>query len=290
VSNENADDSGFDLEQSINLIAQRMFPRWYARHAVKEIKLPTITDINPKSYFCHRWLSLINVHEAAAESLNSSHQQWHSLAELLKKLNSENEYPRLLSISAIHGINVSQCEEDFADLISYGAQQANQIPQDTDNDFNRNITLAFPQEKLPFHVCYREWDGRYYYLNEDEPRHLAALLMQCKKQQRDYNIACTIHVESINGRMLERLRSGFWMLLMKRKHAYQLYQLLKQANFECEIAEFEWRRSDLVFLIARKDDRALNDIVFNLISNHSSTQVVDWGRFLSQSRFPFHNK
>jgi hypothetical protein len=290
VSNENAEDSGFDLEQFINLIAQRMFPRWYARHAVKEIELPTIEDINPKSYLCHRWLSLINVHEAAAESLASSHQQWHSLAELLKKLNSENEYPRSLSIRAIHGVKVSQCEEDFHDLISYGAQQANQIPQDTDNEFNCNITLAFPEAKQPFHVYYREWDGRYYYLNEDEPRHLAALLMQCKKQQRDYNITCTIHVESIHGRMLDRLRLGFWMLLMKRENAYQLYQLFKQANFECEIAEFEWRRSDLVFFIARKNDRALNDIILNLLSNHNSTQVVDWGRFLSRSRFPFHNK
>lgn len=290
MSNENSENSGFDLEQFINLIAQRIFPRWYARHAVKEIELPTIEDINPKSYLCHRWLSLISVHEAAAKSLASSHQQWHSLAELLKKLNSEDEYPRSLSIRAIHGVKVSQCEEDFLDLISYGAQQANQIPQDTDNEFNRNITLAFPETKQPFHVCYREWDGRYYYLNEDEPRHLAALLMQCEKQQRDYNLACTIHVESIHGRMLERLKSGFWMLLMKRDNAYQLYQLFKQANFKCEIAEFESRRSDLVFFIARKDDRALNDIVLNLISNHSSTQVVDWGRFLSQSRFLFNNK
>ena len=290
MSNEKATDSGFDLEQFINLIAQRLFPRWYARHAVKEIEIPAIEDINPKSYLCHRWLSLINVHQAAADSLTSSDQQWQSLAELLKKMSSENEYPRSLSISAIHGIKVSQCEEDFPDLLSYGATQANQIPQETDNEFNRNITLAFPEAKQPFHICYREFDGRYYYLNEDEPRHFAALLMQCKKQQRDYNLTFTIHVESIQGHMLDRLRSGFWMLLMKREYAYQLYQLLKQAKFECEIAEFEWRRSDLVFFIARKNDQALNDIIFNLLSNHNSTQVVDWVRLLSRSHFPFQNK
>jgi hypothetical protein len=290
VSNEKTADSGFDLEQFINLIAQRLFPRWYARHAVKEIELPDIEEINPKSYLCHRWLSLINVHQAAADSLITSHQQWHSLAELLKKLSAENEYPRSLSISAIHGVKVSQCEEDFPDLLSYGAEQANQIPQETDNEFNRNITLAFPQAKQPFHVCYREIDGRYYYLNEDEPRHLAALLVQCKKQQKDYSLSCSIHVESIQGRMLDRLRAGFWMLLMKRENAYQLFQLLKQAKFECEIAEFEWRRSDLVFFIARKNDQGLNEIIFNLLSNHNSKQVMDWGRFLSRSHFPFQNK
>ena len=230
------------------------------------------------------------MHQAAAESLISSHQQWHSLAELLKKLSSENEYQRSLSISAIQGVKVSQGDEDFPDLLSYAAKQANQIPQETENEFNRNITLAFPESKQPFHVCYREWDGRYYYLNEDEPRHFAALLTQCKKQQRDHNLTCTIHVESIQGRMLDRLRSGFWMLLLKREHAYQLYQLLKQAKFECEIAEFEWRRSDLVFFIARKNDQDLNSIIFNLLSNHNSTQVLDWGRFLSRSHFPFQNK
>ena len=290
VRNDKEVDSGFDLEQFINLIAQQLFPRWYARHAVKEIELPKIENINPKSYLCHRWLNLSNVHKAAADSLISSHQQWHSLADLLKKLSSENEYPRSLSIRAIHGVNVSQCNENFPDLLSYGIKQADQIPQETDNEFNRNITLAFPEKKQPFNVCYREWDGRYYYLNEDEPRHLAALLMQCNKQQRDYNLACTIHVESIQGRMLNRLKSGFWMLLMKREYAYQLFQLLKQAKFECEIAEFEWRRSDLVFFIARKNDQALNNIVFTLLSTHNSTQVIDWGRFLSRSYFPFDNK
>ncbi len=290
MSKEKAAETGFDLEQFINLIAQRLFPRWYARHAVKELELPDIDDINPKSYLCHRWLSLISVHEAAAESLITSHKQWHSLAELLKKLMVENEYPRSLSISAINGVKVSQCDNDYPDLLSYCSEQANQIPQETENEYKRNITLAFPEAKQPFHVCYREWDGRYYFLNEDEPRHLAALLMQGKKQQRDHNLPCTIHVESIQGRLLDRLRSGFWMLLMKRENAYQLFQLIKQGKLECEIAEFEWRRSDLVFFIARKNEQALNEIILNLLSNHNSKQILDWGRFLSRSHYPFQNK
>jgi hypothetical protein len=290
VSNEKEAETGFDLEQFINLIAQRLFPRWYARHAVKELELPDLEDINPKSYLCHRWLSLISVHEAAAESLIGGHKRWHSLAELLKKLMIENEYPRSLSISAIHGVKVSQCDDDYPDLLSYCREQANQIPQETENEYKRNITLAFPEAQQPFHVCYREWDGRYYYLNDNEPRHLAALLMQGKRQQRDHNLLCTIHVESIQGRMLDRLRSGFWMLLMKRENAYQLFQLIKQGKLECEIAEFEWRRSDLVFFIARKNEQALNEIILNLLSSHNSNKVLDWGRFLNRSHYPFQNK
>jgi len=289
VGSEKVADSGFDLEQFINVIAQRLFPRWYARHAVKEMILPPISDLNPNSFLCNRWLSLINVHEAAADSLATSHQQWHLLAELLKKITSENEYPHTLSLNAIQGIKVSLCEEDYPNLLSYAESQANQIPHETDNEFNRNITLAFPEKKQPFHIGYREFDGRYYYINEDEPRHFAALWMQCKKQQRDYKLTCSVHVESIQGHMLDRLKSGFWMLLMKREFAYQLYQLLKQAKFDCEIAEFEWRRSDLVFFIARKNNPAQNDIVLHLLTQNDSTQIIDWAQFLSHAHFPFNN-
>lgn len=80
------------------------------------------------------------------------------------------------------------------------------------------------------------------------------------------------------------------MLLMKREFAYQLYQLLKQAKFDCEIAEFEWRRSDLVFFIARKNNPAQNEIVLNLLTQNDSTQIIDWAQFLSHSHFPFNNQ
>lgn len=289
MNNNKASASGFDLEQLINLIVQRLFPRWYARQAVKEMSFPEISEINPKSYLCHRWLSLTSAHEAAAESLNNSHQQWHSLADLLKKLIVENEYPQSLSIAAINGVKVSQCDQDYRDLITYGLEQANQIPQFTDNEYKRNITLAFPEKQQPFYVCYREWDGRYFFINQDEPRHLAALLIQGKKQQRDYKLICTVNVESVQGRMLERLRSGFWMLLMKREFAYQLYQLMNQGKLACEIAEFEWRRSDLVFFITRKTDPIANEIIVNLLANHSSKQIIDWGLFLNRAHFPFQS-
>ena len=290
MSDSKSPDSGFDLEQFINLIAQKLFPRWYARHAVKEVELNEMEAINPESYLCHRWLSIISVHEAAAESLLSAHAKWHPLAELLKKTIVDNEYPRKLSITAIKGVKSSQCDDDYPDLLSYAAQQADQIPHETDEDFNNNIEQAFTSEEGLPQICYREWDGRYYLMNTEEPRHLGALLLQCKNKQRDHSLSCNIHVESIQGRILDRIRSGYWMLLMKRENAYQLYQLLKPAKLHCEIAEFEWRRSDLVFFVATKSNPAMNQILLILLSNHNSKQVVDWGRFLSRTHFPFHNQ
>ena len=129
-----------------------------------------------------------------------------------------------------------------------------------------------------------------YLMNEEEPRHLGALLLQCENKQRDYNLACNIHVESIQGRNLDRIRAGYWMLLMKREDAYRIYQLLKPAKLSCEIAEFEWRRSDLVFFVATKSHPVMNQILLTLLSNHSSKHIIDWGRFLSRSHFPFHNQ
>jgi hypothetical protein len=290
VSDSKSSDSGFDLEQFINLLAQKLFPRWYARHAVKEIELTNIEAINPESYLCHRWLSIVSVHQAAAESLLSTHQKWHPLAELLKKALIENEYPRKLSITAIKGVKISQCDEDFPDLLSYAKQQADQIPHETEEDFNNNIEQAFPLQEEPIHVCYREWDGRYYLMNEEEPRHLGALILQCNNKQKNHNLACNIHVESIQGHTLDRIRAGYWILLMKREDAYRLYQLLKPAKLSCEIAEFEWRRSDLVFFIATKTHPVMNQILLSLLSKHSSKQIIDWGRFLSRSNFPFHNQ
>jgi hypothetical protein len=290
VSDLKSQDSGFDLEQFINLLAQKLFPRWYARHAVKEIELGEIETINPESYLCHRWLSIISVHAAAAEGLLSAHEKWHPLAELLKKTIADNEYPRKLSITAIKGVKTSQCDEDYPNLLSYAQQQSSQIPHETENDFTNNIEQAFTtQEGLP-QVCYREWDGRYYLMNEEEPRHLGALLLQCHEQKNEHSLSCNIHVESVQGRFLDRIRSGYWMLLMKRENAYQLYQLLKPAKLHCEITEFEWRRSDLVFFVATKTNPTMNQILLTLMSNHNSKQVIDWGRFLSRSNFPFHNQ
>lgn len=290
MSDQKSSDSGFDLEQFINLIAQKLFPRWYARHAMKEIKLNDIGTINPESFLCHRWLSIISVHEASADCLLNAHSRWHPLADLLKKAVVENEYSRKLSISAINGVKISQCEEDYKDLISYASQQASQIPHETEDDFNNNIQQAFGGPDITTHVCYREWDGRYYLINDEEPRSFAALLLQCQKKKKDHNLSCTIHVESVQGRILDRVRAGYWMLLMKRENAYQVYQLLKQAKLPCEIAEFEWRRSDLVFFIALKSNPTLNQIILILLSNHNSNQIMDWGRFLNRSNFPFHNK
>jgi hypothetical protein len=290
VSTPHESNSGFDIEQFLNLIFQRLFPRWYARQAAKEIQLPELGDINPGSFLSHRWLSLLSTHEAIAESLRSASPEWQPLCDQLTALLTETEYKRNLSITAIHGIQNSQCDDELPDLMSYAQQQCEDIPHETPEDFDQNIHQAFPDAERPFHVCYREWDGRYYLMNKEEPRYFGALRLQCASKHRDFNLPCIIHVEAVHNRTLDRIRAGYWLLLLKRESAYQLFQLMKNAKLPCEIAEFEWRRSDLVFFIARKNNPTINQVLLTLLGNHNSKQVIDWGRFLSRSRFPFHNK
>ena len=91
MKEQNESDSGFDLEQFLNLLFQRLFPRWYARQAAKELHLPDIGDINPPSFLSHRWLSVHSVHEAAAESLSGSNPEWQGLSEQLGKVVLETE-------------------------------------------------------------------------------------------------------------------------------------------------------------------------------------------------------
>jgi len=289
VSTPQESKSGFDIEEFLNLIFQRLFPRWYARQAAKEIKLPDLGDINPPSFLSHRWLSLVSTHEAIIESLKGS-ESWKPLCDHLSTLITEAEYKRNLSITAIHGIQSSQCDDELPDLISYAQQQSDDIPHESAEDFDNNIHHAFPDAERPFHVCYREWDGRYYLMNKSEPTYFGALRLQCASKHRDFSLQSVIHVESVHGRTLDRIRAGYWLLLLKRESAYQLFQLMKNAKLPCEIAEFEWRRSDLVFFIARKNNQTINQILLTLMGNHNSQQVIDWGRFLSRSRFPFQNK
>lgn len=290
MKEQNESDSGFDVEQFLNLLFQRLFPRWYARQAAKELHLPDIGDINPPSFLSHRWLSVHSVHEAAAESLSGSNPEWQGLSEQLGKVVLETEYKRNLSLSAIHGVQSSQCDDELSDILAYAEKECADIPHETVEDFDNNIHNAFPDDQRPFHVSYREWDGRYYLMNKEEPRYFGALRLQCKAKKRDFNLNCVIHVESIQGRSLDRIRASYWMLLMKREAAYQLFQLMKPAKLACEIAEFEWRRSDLVFFIARKNSNTTNQILLNLLANHNSKQVIDWGRFLSRAKIPFQNK
>lgn len=286
--------STFDIEAFLNSLIQRLFPAWYANQAVREMPLHDMGSLNPNSFLSHRWLSMHSVIQAMQGSLENAGPDWQELHQLLGKLIVEKDYQRHLSVSVIHGVEYSTHEEEFPNILSYAehALQQQQWQQEwqTTEQFEHHLLQAFPQQDIPHRMVYREWDGRYYWLNKEEPVHLAAVLMHCQHKQRDARISASINVESLHLPTLDAIRSKYWLILMQRDDAYQVLQLLDQAGFGVIPCEFEWRRSDLLILAGRKSNRKLNNILLSLQNNRSSQQVTDLGRYLSRHYYPFRNQ
>lgn len=279
-----------EFETFLNQLLQRFFPVWYAAQAAREMQPEPLGSINPVSFLSHRWLSLHAVLQGLQQSLQAQGSDWLELQELLSKLLVEKEYPRRLSITAIHGVEQSQHEQDWPNLSVYAEHNCDSINIGGAEDFDTLLHQTFSTEHKPHRVVYREWDGRYYWLNPDEPDGLAALQLYAHEHQRDASFSALINVESLHSRVLERLCQDWWLLLLKRDSAYLLHDLMSRGNLPVAMGEFEWRRSDLVFLAARKNNRSINRIFLNLLNHHSSHEVLDFANFLNRQHFPFRNQ
>lgn len=290
---ENPDNRTFSaesLETLLNNLLQRLFPVWYARQAVREMHLQPLGVLNPNSFLSHRWMSLHAIVKAMTESLSSQGEDWQALVTLLSKLIIEKEYTRPLSITALDGLEQSALENDWPNLQSWAEHVGKNLPHETAEDFDQQAKLAFPDANKPHRVVYREWDGRYYWINPDNTEPLAAALIYAQQKQRSINFNATINVESIHDKALDNIRADYWLILLTRESAYPVYDLISRAELPAVLCEFEWRRSDLVFLVARKNNRKLNQIVLNLLDNRSHQQILEFGRFLARQNFPFRNQ
>lgn len=282
--------SGIDIEALLNSLIQRLFPVWYANQAVKELPLGNMGTLNPNSFLSHRWLSLHSVIQAMQTSLENADSQWQELSTLLGKLIIENDYQRPLSISAIQGLEYSSQEEAYPNLATYAEHNLGSVSWESAEDFERNLKTAFADEDKPHRIIYREWDSRYYWVNKEDSQHFAAAIMHCQHKQRDATISALINVESLHMPTLDKLRSKFWLLIMRRDDAYRVIDLLNKAGLPVLPCEFEWRRSDLLILACPKNIPKLNTILLNLQNNRSNQQITDLGRFLNRYHRPFRNQ
>lgn len=275
------------LESYLNAALQKLFPFWYAKAAAREIRLQPLGNLNPYSFLSHRWLSLPVVLESIKKSLAEQEGEWQKLVQLLDKLVREQEYTRALSILSIDGVEQCAHTQDYPSLLSYGEDNCRDLSIDSAEDFDLKIYQAFPEENKPHRVVYREWDGRYYWINPIEPKLLAALQIYAQNKQRDGTFRATINVESLNTQALEKLRKNWWLMLLRREHAQTLSDLMESAGLAVALANFEWRRDDLAFLIAHKTDPKANRILLNLLDGRSTQEVLEFGSFLSRKHYPF---
>ncbi len=279
-----------DIETWFNLILQRLFPVWYCVRYVTEMPIEAIGELNPKSFLSHRWLSLHDCHIAAASSLEPAGEQWHDCASLLRQVYSTRTLKRYLSVRNISAIESSTVDDDHKNILAYAEAECKDIPNNHAEHFDHMSRELFGEQGKHYPVVYREWDGRYYYRNEGEPRTLAALILHCREKGRDLTFKAEIEVQSADLRVVEILRSRYWLLVMKRDAAYQLAYLIRAAKIPCQLAEFEWRRSDLVFLVLKKTDYRTAQIVEALVRRHFPRSVIEWGRYLCTHQFPYRNR
>ncbi len=277
---------GFDLEAWLNRLLQRLFPVWYATQAARELPLEAMGPLNPSSHLRQHWLSINDTLHAVQTSLADAGEDWQALHQLLGQLLVEQEVKRSWLITAIQGVDQGDNSQEWPSLLSYAESCCDSQEWQSNDDFERLVAQAFPTSEEPHRLVYREWDGRCYWLNQGHSDELALAQLHAAHKQRDKHIPALMLVEQLNQTVLEKLRQNYWMLLMTRRRAYQVLDLLLQADLPAVLAEFEPRRSDLVLLTAVKDNKSINKILFSLMHNRSTQQIIDFGRLVGRQHFP----
>lgn len=277
------------IENYINLLVLRFFPAWYTTQVARNIELSPLGKLNPVSYLSRNWLSINATIQGLSQSLPAE-PQWQPLNNILSKLISEHEYTRRFTMMSINGIENHSDDKDWPTLIAYAQENAQDIAIHSAEEFEALTEQAFPEKNKPHHLTYREWDGRCYWSNPEAPDKLAALQLYGHEHTRDAQVHAKIKVESINSKALDSLRNHWWLLLLNREDALRIMALVDQTKLPIVLADFEWRRNDLAFLVARKDNRRVNQIFLNLLHNRSTKEVLEFGSYLSRNYHPFHNQ
>jgi hypothetical protein len=279
-----------DFETWFNLLLQRLFPVWYCVRYVSEMPMESLGEINPKSFLSHRWLSIHDSHKAASASLEHAGDQWQDCSQLLLKIYKTRTFNRYLSIRNITAVESSTSDNEYKNIVEYAEAECKDIQTFHAEHFDQLSQELFGEKGKQYPFVYRELDGRYYYRNEDEPKKLGALLRHCSEKGRDLSVKAEIEIQYVDLRAVEILRSRYWLLLMKREVAYQIAYLVRAAKIPCQLAEFEWRRSDLVFLVLKKTDYRTAQIVDAIVRRHFPRSVMEWGRYLCTHQVPFRNR
>lgn len=278
------------LESYLNLLVLRLFPVWYTSQLARTIELSPLGDLNPRSFQSQKWLSLHSVLQGLSQSLPID-PQWQVLNKSLSKLIQEVEYNRRMAIKGIDGVEHYIGEQDWSTLIAYAEDNTTEeIEVSSADDFEALFNQTFSDEHKPHQFVFREWDGRCFWKNPEEPDKLAALLHYAHHHDRDAEVLGKVRVESISSKTLDRIRNNWWLLLLNREDALRLMALVEQTSMPIVMADFEWRRNDLAFLIARKDNRRINQIFLNLIDKRSTKDVLEFGSYLGRHYHPFQDQ
>lgn len=278
----------FSLEVIINRWVQKLLPVWYASQACREVELQPIGRLNPPSFLQSYWIDVENVVQDMKSSLAGDDKRWSKLAGLLDELFVTRHINRNLDVELIHGVNFSQHKTNYSNLLAYAQSHSQDIAIEKNQDFDNNLALCFPEDKRPINVVYREWDGRYAWMNEEEPTYLGALILQNSQgNRRDTAIPAEVEVKGFKNAAIDDIISHYWVLVLHQNSLELLDELFDPAGFERKSLSLSIVNPQLRLLVASKKDKAFNRAIFNLLLSHSTHQVVDFFRYLQRIYKPF---
>lgn len=280
--------SRFSLEVILNRWVQKLFPVWYACEACKEVNLIALgSPLNPPSFLHSRWIDVASIVEQINQSLIDD-TKWEALKNLLDKLIVVQQVRRNINIELLSGVAFSEHTEDYINLLAYAQSHCEDIEAESAEHFEYNLQACFPKSEQPIEVGYREWDGRYYWKNEKEPRYLGALILQNSTgNKRDVIVPAEVQVESFKSSIIDQITSQYWAIVMHQDSFSLIDELLSFAGFDKKNILFSPNNPQLRLLIFNKKNKALNRAIFNLLLSHSHNQVLDLFRYLQRTYKPF---
>lgn len=275
-----------NIEGLLNRWLLKLFPVWYITQATQTLELSPIGRLNPQSFLAKRWLHLKTVSQTLSTSLEQAGPEWLPLTQQLAKLLVDKELTRSFSVTGIQGVEQSQHDENWPSLIAYANQLYGQDSISSHEDFNAMVSQAFPDEKRPHRIVYREWDGRAYWLNPEEPTLLAQLQLYAHLKQRHAQFYAALTIESLNSKILDKIRHQWWLLVVNKDSVQDFVELVQKAELPITLADFEPQRDELGVLVAPKSDHRLNKVLLKLIHRRSSKDIIELGSYISRKHHP----
>ncbi len=275
------------LEQWVSYMLMRIAPVWYASQIISTQKLPESPTINPLTSHAEHWFDLEQGLKYASETLYQGPAEWHLLAKDISKLALHKPLNRKMSLLRLTGaLELPEKYKSYTTLREATLADDELIEYESSSEFEAAGAAIPPQMPL----VYREWDGRVQAqtLADDSP--ILSLLRYAAIHKRDISLSADVLVETIKPEPLERIRAKYWWFLLHKDSATILTQLFHQCGFHATHTGALPDRPQHAFFFTHKRNKRINRLILTLMTQHKSTQLTEFGRYLSTHKHGFRNQ
>jgi len=271
------------IDSVVISLLTRLAPTWYAGQIVRQIPMPEYPALNPLSCNAGDWFDLRSSANEAANQFQGVQALWQPLAKDLSHLVAGKHIKRHVSVQKL--IGASGIPGDFSTLPEMAQAQSDLEEYESEEAFD--LAVRGFSQSIP--VTHREWDGRMYCESSELASALLPVIQHAIRKQRDITIPANFTIEAVKSEPLERIRSRYWWFLMHRDSADALTELFQQCGFPVLQTQGLAGRPDLAWFFAPKQHPRVNKVILELMCHHRSSQLTEFGRYLSTHRRKFRN-